>query len=160
MKNVKETNATTFDVQSGETYGSSTAASSRETEELRRDGKSAMPKILVVDDDPDMVAICSLVLESEGYEVDAARNGSEALGKLADDSIDVVLLDVMMPVLDGLTLCKMVKKDPRTKDLPVVLISASTALRERGRHCADAVLEKPFDIDYLVDTVNHFAPLG
>ena len=124
------------------------------------EARTSVTKVLVVDDDPDLLLACSLVLESEGYEVDAARNGSEAIDKLAEDGIDVVLLDVMMPVLDGLSVCKMVKKDPRTKDLPVVLISASTALRERGRHCADAVLEKPFDIDYLVDTVGHFAPMG
>jgi len=119
-----------------------------------------MPKVLVVDDDPDLVAICSIVLESEGYEVEAARNGSEAIDKLEQDDVDVVLLDVMMPVLDGLSVCKIVKSDPRTKDVPVVLISASTSLRERGKCCADAVLEKPFDIDYLVDMVGHFAPVG
>ncbi|MFL5734052.1 MAG: response regulator transcription factor, partial [Chloroflexia bacterium] len=65
-----------------------------------------MTKVLVVDDDPDLVAICSMVLESEGYAVDAARNGSEAVDKLQSDDIDLVLLDVMMPVLDGLSVCK------------------------------------------------------
>ena len=117
-----------------------------------------MTKVLVVDDDPDLVAICTLVLESEGYAVDAASNGSEAVDKIEADDIDVVLLDVMMPVLDGLSVCKMVKRDPRTKDLPIVLISASSVLRERGRDCADAVIEKPFDIDDLVQTISHFAP--
>ena len=117
-----------------------------------------MTRVLVVDDDPDLVAICSLVLESEGYAVDAASNGSEAVDKIESNDIDVVLLDVMMPVLDGLSVCKMVKRNPRTKDLPVVLISASSVLRERGRGCADAVIEKPFDINDLVHTVSHFAP--
>jgi CheY-like chemotaxis protein len=123
-------------------------------------GTGHMPtKVLVVDDDPDLVAICSLILESEGYTVESARNGSEAVDKLQDhDDIDLVLLDVMMPVLDGLSVCKMVKRDPRTKDLPVVLISASSVLREKGKHLADAVIEKPFDIDDLITTVGHFAP--
>src|SRR5947199_10681181 len=117
-----------------------------------------MTKVLVVDDDPDLVAICSMILESEGYLVDSARNGNEAVDKLFDNGVDVMLLDVMMPVLDGLSVCKIVKRDPRTKDLPVVLISASSVLREKGRDCADAVLEKPFDIDDLISTVGHFAP--
>src|SRR4051794_26327334 len=100
-------------------------------------GNQQMPKVLVVDDDPDLVAICSLILESEGYSVEAARNGSEAVDKLQDNDIDLMLLDVMMPVLDGLSVCKMVKRDPRTKNLPVVLISASSVLREKGRGLAD-----------------------
>jgi len=107
-----------------------------------------------------LVAICSLILESEGYSVEAARNGSEAVDKLQDNDIDLMLLDVMMPVLDGLSVCKMVKRDPRTKNLPVVLISASSVLREKGRGLADAVIEKPFDIDHLLTTVGHFAPTG
>ena len=124
----------------------------------RHGGK--VPKVLVVDDDPDVIAICSLVLESEGYEVDAALNGSEAVDKVSTVNVDVVLMDVMMPVLDGLTVCKMVKRDPRTRDLPVIIMSASEVLREKGAGCyADAVIAKPFDIDSLVNTVSQFAPV-
>jgi CheY-like chemotaxis protein len=115
-------------------------------------------RVLVVDDDPDLLAICSIVLESEGYVVNAARNGSEAVDMLANDGIDVMLLDVMMPVMDGLSVCKMVKRDPRTKDLPIIIMSASETLRERGRGCADAILVKPFDLDHLLTTIGHFAP--
>jgi len=117
-----------------------------------------LPKILVVDDDPDLVAICSLVLESEGYATDVATNGVEAYDTLTTDDVDVVLLDVMMPSLDGISVCKMVKDDPRTRDVPVILMSASAVLREEARKsCADAVLEKPFDIDVLLATVGRFA---
>jgi len=125
------------------------------------EGGTKLPKVLIVDDDPDVVAICSLVLENEGYEVAAARNGSDAVDKISrsDADIDVMLLDVMMPVLDGLTVCKMVKRDPRTRDLPVIIMSASETLRARGSDCAaDAVIAKPFDIDNLLDTVSQFAP--
>src|SRR6476661_6638000 len=76
--------------------------------------KPSMPRVLVVDDDPDLLSICSIVLESEGYNVDAAHNGYEAVGKLADNGVDVLLMDVMMPVMDGISVCKMVKRDPRT----------------------------------------------
>ena len=118
-----------------------------------------MPKVLVVDDDADMAAICSLVLESEGYKTERATNGVEAYDILATDDVDVVLLDIMMPVLDGITVCKMVKEDPKLHDLPVIMMSASDRLRDEARKSrADAVLEKPFDIDLLVDTVGRFAP--
>lgn len=128
--------------------------------DLVRENGGKVPRVLVVDDDPDVVAICSLVLESEGYEVAAALNGSEAVDKVtkSEGDIDVVLLDVMMPVIDGLTVCKMVKRDPRTRDLPVIIMSASEVLREKSVDChADAVISKPFDIDSLLDTVGQFA---
>jgi CheY-like chemotaxis protein len=121
--------------------------------------KMDMPKVLVVDDDPDMVAVCSLVLESEGYDISVARNGYEAYDRLTGQGADVMLIDVMMPVLDGLTVCKMVKRDPRTKDVPVIVMSASSRLCDQAESAnADAVIPKPFDIDRLISTVNHFAP--
>jgi CheY-like chemotaxis protein len=117
-----------------------------------------LPKVLVVDDDPDLAAICSLVLESEGYATDVATNGVDACKALAADGVDVVLMDVMMPVLDGISVCKMVKRDPKTHDLPVIIMSASEGLRAEARKCsADAVLEKPFDIGLLIDTVGKLA---
>ncbi len=116
-----------------------------------------MAKILVVDDDPAMVEICSIVLEAQGYSVDAAYTGCEAVDRLAGsgaDDVDIMLLDVMLPALDGLSVCKIVKRDPRTKDMPVIIMSASEVLRGRGEVYADAVLPKPFDIDHLVSTVS------
>ena len=116
------------------------------------------PKVLVVDDDPDLAALCSFVLENEGYDIDIARNGHEAYAAIAAKKIDVVLLDIMMPVLDGITVCKMVKRDPRTKDVPVIMMSASDRLRDHAKSSpADAVIQKPFDLDHLINTVHHFA---
>jgi CheY-like chemotaxis protein len=114
-----------------------------------------MPRVLVVDDDPDLAAICSLILESEGYETTVANNGVEAYDKLSAVRVDAILLDVMMPAMDGLTVCRMVKSDPRTEQLPVIVMSASQSLREQARVAnADAVLPKPFNIDDLVLAVN------
>lgn len=126
--------------------------------EIKSDREVQMTKVLVVDDDPDLAIICSIILEDAGYEIAVAHNGFEAYDRLADANPDVVLLDVMMPVLDGLTVCKMVKRNPRTKDLPVIVMSASQSLRDQARSChADAILAKPFDIDMLVSTVEQFA---
>ena len=120
-------------------------------------GAKELPKVLVVDDDPDLAALCSLLLESEGYDTDIARNGFEAYKAISDDHVDVVLLDAMMPVLDGLTVCRMIKKDPNLKDLPVIVMSASRRLCDEARGKADAVISKPFDLDNLVSTVSQFA---
>ena len=114
-----------------------------------------MPKVLVVDDDPDLAAICSLILESEGYETSVASNGVEAYDKLSATPVDAILLDVMMPSMDGLTVCRLVKSDPKTEQLPVIIMSASERLREQARVAhADAVIAKPFNIDDLVLAVN------
>src|SRR5688500_15375522 len=120
-------------------------------------GTKELPRVLVVDDDPDLAALCSLLLESEGYDTDIARNGYEAYDAITNDHIDVVLLDAMMPVMDGLTVCRMVKRDPDLKDLPIIVMSASRRLCEEARGSADAVISKPFDLDNLVDTFHHFA---
>lgn len=125
---------------------------------MKQREKVNMPRVLVVDDDPDLLAICSLILEHEGYDIGIARNGVEAYEAMSNDGPDVVLMDVMMPVMDGITVCKMMKRNPRTKNLPVIIMSASESLREQAKSAsADAVIAKPFDIDYLVSTVNHFA---
>ena len=123
-------------------------------------GAKELPKVLVVDDDPDLAALCSLLLESEGYDTDIARNGCDAYKAISNDHVDVVLLDAMMPILDGLTVCHMIKKDPHLKDLPVIVMSASRRLCDEARGKADAVISKPFDLDHLVDTVHQFAYPG
>ncbi len=113
-----------------------------------------VPRVLVVDDDPDLAVICSLVLESEGYDTNIARNGVEAYDLLKADNIDLVLLDVMMPVMDGLTVCKMMKRNPAMRDLPVIIMSASDTMRAQAVSChANAIIDKPFDIDLQIDTV-------
>ena len=115
-----------------------------------------MPRVLVVDDDPDLAAICSLILESEGYETTVARNGVEAYDRLSATRVDAILLDVMMPAMDGLTVCRLVKGDPATEQVPIIVMSASERLREQATLChADAVLPKPFNIDDLVLAVNN-----
>ena len=121
------------------------------------DGAKELPKVLVVDDDPDLAELCSVLLESEGYDTDIARNGYEAYDAISSEQIDVVLLDAMMPVLDGLTVCRMVKRDPDLKDVPIILMSASKRLCDEAQVSADAVISKPFDLDNLVTTVHHFA---
>ena len=84
-----------------------------------------MTKVLVVDDDPDFVEITSMILKREGYEVDSASNGDEALSKMRASCPDVLLLDEMMStVLDGVNVSFEMSQDPGLKDVPIVMISS------------------------------------
>jgi CheY-like chemotaxis protein len=116
--------------------------------------------VLVVDDDPSILAICADLLESEGYTVLCARDGRQALAIVRQDKPTAVLTDIMMPLMDGITMCREVKADPGTAHVPVALMSARTNLTRHNQElaCADAIVSKPFDIDQLLDTVQRLLP--
>ncbi len=81
-------------------------------------------RVLVVDDDPDFVDAVKSVIENGGYEVDVAYDGKEGLEQVAKSSPDAIILDVMMPVMNGHEACKKLKEDPATRDIPVILLTA------------------------------------
>ncbi|MBA9079695.1 MULTISPECIES: response regulator transcription factor [Rufibacter] len=81
-------------------------------------------KILVVDDDPDIVELLQYNLEKEGYEVSHAENGQEALKTAKRITPDIILLDVMMPVMDGITACRQLREDPKFKDTHILFLTA------------------------------------
>ena len=84
-----------------------------------------MTKVLVVDDDPDFVEIVSMVLRKEGYEIESAASGDEALKKMRASPPDILLLDVMMStVLDGVNVSFAIAEDPQLKNVPIVMISS------------------------------------
>jgi CheY-like chemotaxis protein len=115
-----------------------------------------LPKVLVVDDDPAILEICSDLLQTEGYTVMVATNGQQALEQIRTDPPQVVLMDIMMPVLDGVEACRQVKANPATSDIPIVLMSARTNLTRQSQELAsaDALVAKPFDIDHLLNTIH------
>ena len=112
-----------------------------------------MTKVLVVDDDPMLAEVCGIVLEQEGFSVDTATDGLEALRKVETGGVDLVLLDLMMPEMDGITLCRELRASPVTRRLPLIAMSASRSLLEQSVQFADATVMKPFDIDHLANTV-------
>jgi CheY-like chemotaxis protein len=84
-----------------------------------------MPKILVVDDDPDFVESTRIVLEPNGYEVISAANGDEGLSKLAEEKPDLVILDVIMStVLDGLSMSQQMHDVPEYKEVPILMVTS------------------------------------
>lgn len=115
-----------------------------------------MAKILLVDDDPYMMDILTAILTSEGYEIEPAGDGEEALQKIADVKPDVIVTDVMLPKLDGWKLCKKVKENPETKMIPILIMTAKGEQMselmsyESG---ADAYISKPFQNKDLVNSI-------
>jgi two-component system alkaline phosphatase synthesis response regulator PhoP len=102
------------------------------------------PKILVVDDDVDLVAVMKGTLESKAYEVIAAYNGKEGLEKAKNEKPDLILLDIMMPVMDGFNFAEQFGKDPSLKKIPVLaLTSFSDSLGQPFPFEVSEFLKKP-----------------
>ena len=117
----------------------------------------AKGKILVVDDEIYIVHILDFSLGMEGYEVVTALDGEQALERVASEKPDLIVLDIMMPKLDGYEVCRAVKSNPATKNVPVILLSA------KGRNVdqkmgfdvgADDYITKPFSPRKLVERIN------
>jgi two-component system alkaline phosphatase synthesis response regulator PhoP len=121
-------------------------------------------KILVVDDDRDDLKMMSMILEPEGYEVVTAENGVEALEKVESEDPDLILLDVMMPELDGFAACDKLKSSPASRGIPVVLLTGVAKQITKTRYPIDGVLraqaeeylEKPVEPEQLLKVVATF----
>ena len=128
------------------------------------DRDNARPRVLVVEDEEDLASLVELNLQLSGYEVDTAANGRVALDRIDVDQPDVVLLDVMMPVLDGWQVLRSLKGDPATEDIPVVMLTALSEERDLIRgHLQGAVryVTKPFEMRALLETVHDaLQPVG
>ncbi len=115
-------------------------------------------RILVVDDDPAMLDYVATVLENAGYAVERAPDGATALKRAFAAPPDLAVLDIMMPGLDGLTVCDKMRFDPRTRDVPIIFLSAKgdddTAAIASVLD-AYAFIEKPFEADELLAEVRN-----
>ena len=105
------------------------------------------PKILVVDDEPDAIELVEFNLKQSGYAVTTATDGAEALKKARSHSPDLIVLDVMLPEMDGFEICKTLRLDPATAKVPILMLTAKAAEIDRvlGLELgADDYLTKPF----------------
>ncbi len=114
-------------------------------------------KILVVDDDPDIVILIKYHLEAEGYQVVAAYNGMEAFEQIPKYKPDLIVLDIMMPKVDGWVVCHSVKSTPNTQDIKVIILTAKTQIRSKIKGLyimqADLYMTKPFDLEDLSENI-------
>jgi DNA-binding response OmpR family regulator len=109
-------------------------------------------KILLVDDDKETVNFMKYTMKLKGYEIFTASSGREALEQIAFNRPDAVVLDVMMPVLDGFTTLKAIRANPATAELPVLMLTAITeeaSVTRAWREGANLYLAKPFEVEEL-----------
>lgn len=117
-----------------------------------------MNRIYVVDDEPDMVELLATVLRSEGYEVETYTDGRAALARVLEEPPELLLLDLMMPDLDGFELLKLLRLDSRGRNVVVLVVSARTGHRaqlETLQLGANAYIYKPFSPRELAGQVRH-----
>src|SRR5215475_13254291 len=115
-----------------------------------------MTRVLVVDDEIDTLNLLRTILEISGYQAFTTLNSVDAITLAEVEHPDCILLDIMMPQLDGFTLCKMMRLHPATMNLPIVFVTAYSALDLEDRRLeagADMVLPKPIGMDTLIEAV-------
>lgn len=120
------------------------------------------PRILVVDDEPELLKALCIRLKAEGFACETATNGQEALKRLETDVPDLIILDLLMPEVSGYEVCRRLQDDPRTAQIPVIVLTAvpqRTVKQTMEWLGAASVLHKPFDTAILLSTVRHLLKL-
>ena len=116
-----------------------------------------MPKkILIVDDEPSIIVPLQFLMEQNGHDVMVAFSGEEAMEIIAEKKVDLILLDIMLPVIDGFEVCQRVRENPQWNKIKIILLTAlgSDANVEKGLALgADAYITKPFSNIEIVDKV-------
>jgi two-component system alkaline phosphatase synthesis response regulator PhoP len=118
-----------------------------------------LKKILVVDDEVDLVETVRFPLEMEGFDVLVSYNGEDALNQARKESPDLIILDLMLPKLDGYKVCRLLKFDERYKHIPILMLTAKTQEKDKtlGMETgANEYITKPFEMDYLMEKVKAY----
>ena len=113
----------------------------------------AKPTILIVEDEAPLLTLLRYNLEKQGFRVEEATDGQEALLRVAESRPDLVLLDWMLPSLSGIEVCRQIRRKPATRDLPVIMVTARTEDQDAVRALdigADDYITKPFVVDALL----------
>jgi len=116
-------------------------------------------KILIIDDEPNTVAALSIRLKETGHEIILASDGLDGLQKARKESPDLIILDVMLPKLDGYKVCRMLKFDKKYHRIPIVMYSARAQKKDvdAGMESgADAYVIKPFQLEAMVEKIRKF----
>jgi CheY-like chemotaxis protein len=113
-------------------------------------------RILVVDDDEMVLMALGELLKPEGYDVETVSSGSEALRKLEENTYDLLMLDVIMPEMDGFELCKRIRQEEKYQEIPIIFLTAKSRDEDRARGLdagANLFLSKPISPDKLIGIV-------
>lgn len=118
--------------------------------------ETAAKKILVVDDEPDVASLLTLMLKSQGYNIISAGDGQEALEKARGENPDLILLDIMLPRLDGYKVARMLKFDENFSHIPIIMLTAKIQERDKQMGMetgANDYVTKPFDTAALLGKI-------
>ncbi|HEV8129509.1 MAG TPA: response regulator [Candidatus Eisenbacteria bacterium] len=113
-------------------------------------------RVLVVDDEPDLVRILEFGLKAAGYQVETANDGQEGLKKAREQKPDIILLDLMLPKLDGYKVCRLLKFDERYKHIPIMILSARTQEGDQNlahEMGANRFLTKPYEFSEILQHI-------
>jgi two-component system alkaline phosphatase synthesis response regulator PhoP len=126
-----------------------------------RAAAAGFPTVLVVDDEPEVVLVLQFSLEAEGYQTLAASNGVEALKEIVAHHPQLMVLDIMMPLMDGWSVLEEMLKLPAEDRPRVVIVSALASLHDRAKAAelgVDAYVPKPFNVEELIGVLHDLAP--
>ncbi len=118
-----------------------------------------MKKILIVDDEADIIEILQFVLETNGYQCLTALDGEEGLKLARETHPDLIILDVMMPKINGYKISRLLKYDNKYKDIPIIMITARSQEEDKiiGEETgADEYITKPFQVEYVLEKVKSY----
>lgn len=120
-------------------------------------------KILIVDDEVDLVETVRFPLEIEGFDTLVSYNGEDALNQARKEKPDLIILDLMLPKLDGYKVCRLLKFDERYKHIPILMLTAKTQEKDKilGKETgADEYITKPFEMDHLLAKVKKYLSIS
>ena len=118
-----------------------------------------MKKILIVDDEKDIVETLSFMLKAKGFECISAYDGETGLSLAKTQQPDLVILDVMMPKINGYKICRLLKFDNKYKDIPIIMVTARSQAEDKliGEETgADEYITKPFEFSEILDKINKY----
>jgi DNA-binding response OmpR family regulator len=118
-----------------------------------------MKKVLIVDDEADIIEILQFVLEAQGYECITALDGEEGLKLARESNPDLIILDVMMPKMNGYKICRLLKFDEKYKNIPILMVTARAQDKDKeiGEETgANEYITKPFQVDYVIEKVKSY----
>lgn len=116
----------------------------------------AKNRIMIVEDEESLLKLESILLTAKGYCVTGAMDGESALREISSHKPDLVVLDIMLPFLDGFEVCRRIKENPETSSIPVVMLTARKNSQDRARGLeagADAYITKPFKSVQVIETI-------
>lgn len=112
---------------------------------------SAVKKILIIDDEEDLIEMVTMRLHKAGFEVDAAKDGPTGIAKVKAFKPDIILLDINMPDMDGWEVCTKLRNDPETKDVFIVVLTATRNFQKAKQLNVNRVVLKPFNYDEILN---------